>query len=304
MVDASSSRILGSHEELDTGEDNDKFVRSFEDNYPGTCDGRSIWMIDCRKFGDPDNDKSLRKHIGRNPRMTKSILEPNNYHALHSRLYGGMHRFFSSKNIVIMTWRSGRQRTVANTGLWSNTLARCSRHQHSFSLLLLSKLDFWKRHVRENVRNAANSLSEIFRHTTTVSELSVHDWTLEAITIRAYRKFCTTSQGLARWRRSLSANYEKRARSATTTLAGTNLNREILDELTDRLGNFHDSSRKTDQSMIEAARCMFHRLLGEARDDLERVTPQPHESLHAETTRKNIDVLVPRHRLRNLVLVP
>ena len=30
---------------------------------------------------------------------------------------------------------------------------------------------------------------------------------------------------------------------------------------------------------------MFHKLLGEASDDLERVTPQSHESFHAETTR-------------------
>ena len=67
------------------------------------CDGRSIWTIDCRKFDDPDNDRTLRKHIGRNPKITKSILESENYHALHSRLYDGMHSFFSSKNIVIMT---------------------------------------------------------------------------------------------------------------------------------------------------------------------------------------------------------
>ena len=30
---------------------------------------------------------------------------------------------------------------------------------------------------------------------------------------------------------------------------------------------------------------MFHKLLGEASDDLERVTPQPRESLHIEATR-------------------
>ena len=36
---------------------------------------------------------------------------------------------------------------------------------------------------------------------------------------------------------------KKRATSATTTLAGTNVNREILDELAKRLGNFHDSAR-------------------------------------------------------------
>ena len=32
------------------------------------ANGRSMWMIDCRKFDDPDSEKSLRKHIGRNPR--------------------------------------------------------------------------------------------------------------------------------------------------------------------------------------------------------------------------------------------
>ena len=84
--------------------------------------------------------------------------------------------------------------------------------------------------------------------------------------------------------RSLAS--KKRATSATTTLAGTNFNREILDEPAERLGNFHDSARalasclqtrdvarKTDQSMVVAAKCMFHKLLGEASDDLERVTP-------------------------------
>ena len=53
-----------------TGEDFDKFVRSLDDNFPGKCDSRSRSMIECRKFDDPDNDKSLRKHIGRNPKFT------------------------------------------------------------------------------------------------------------------------------------------------------------------------------------------------------------------------------------------
>ena len=61
------------------------------------CDGRSIWTIDCRKFDDPDNDRSLTKHIGRNSKIMKSILESENHHALHSRLYDGMHWLFSSK---------------------------------------------------------------------------------------------------------------------------------------------------------------------------------------------------------------
>ena len=91
---------------------------------------------------------------------------------------------------------------------------------------------------------------------------------------------------------------KKRATSATATPAETHPSRRILDELAERLGNFHDStralasclqnrdvSRKTDQSMIAAAKCMFHKLLGEASDDLDRVTPRTRETLCAETTR-------------------
>ena len=71
--------------------------------------------------------------------------------------------------------------------------------------------------------------------------------------------------------------------------------RGIFDELPERLGNVHESarelagclqkhdvSRKTDQSTIEADRCMFHKLLEEARDDLNRVTPRSQESLCTE----------------------
>ena len=139
------------------------------------CNGCSKWMIDCRKFDDLDCDKRLRIHVGRNPRIMRSIMESKNYHELHSRLYEGMSRFFSSKNVVIMICRSGRHRSVANAEVWSNTLARYSRHQHSVCLLHLSELDFWTIRVRENVRNAANSLPEFSRHTTIASVLGVHD---------------------------------------------------------------------------------------------------------------------------------
>ena len=105
----------------------------------------------------------------------KSTMESKNYHELQRRLYYRMPRFFSRKNIVIMICRSGRHRSVENAELWSNTLARYSRHQHSASVLHLSELDFWKIRVRENVRNAVNSLPEFSRHTTIASVLSVHD---------------------------------------------------------------------------------------------------------------------------------
>ena len=140
----------------------------------------------------PDSSKSLRKQIGRNPRITRSIMRSKNYHELHSRLYDGMPRFSSSKNIEIMICRRDVIVLLRTLSLWSNTLARYSQHQHSVFLLHLSELDFLKIRVRENVRNEANSLPELSRHTTTASVLSAHDllraricdWSSEAITIR------------------------------------------------------------------------------------------------------------------------
>ena len=85
-------------------------------------------------------------------------MESKNYHDLHSRLCDCMSQFFSSKSVVIMVCRSGRYRSVANAELWSNTLTRDGRRQHSTSLLHLSQLDFWKIRVQENVRIAASSL--------------------------------------------------------------------------------------------------------------------------------------------------
>ena len=72
-----------------------------------------------------------------------------------------MRQFFSTKNIVIMMCKSGRPRSVANAELWSNTLTRCCRPQHSVSLLHLSELDFWE--VCSKMSNRVFS-----RHTMTV----------------------------------------------------------------------------------------------------------------------------------------
>ena len=75
------------------------------------------------------------------------------------------------------------------------------------------------------------------------------------------------------------------------------MNHGILDELAQRLGNFHESAlalhdclqirnvtRETDQSMIEAVKCMFHKLLGEASDDLGCVTPRSRTSPRQDHT--------------------
>ena len=72
---------------------------------------------------------------------------------------------------------------------------------------------------------------------------------------------------------------EKRATSARTMSDEPNTNRGILDELAERLGNFHESARAL-------ADCLQTR----------SVTRKTHQSM--------IDVLVPRQRVKNLVLVP
>ena len=155
-----------------TKEDHDKFVRTFKNIYTGMCNGRSIWTIDCRKFDDSDNDRSMRKHIGRNPKITKSIWESENYHALHGRRHVSV---LLQQNIVIMISKSGQHRSFANSELSSNTLTRCRRRQHSVSLLHLSELDLGEIRALETVRNVANSHSEFFKHTMNRSKPSVYD---------------------------------------------------------------------------------------------------------------------------------
>ena len=88
---------------------------------------------------------------------------------------------------------------------------------------------------------------------------------------------------------------KEQATSAAAIPAKTSTSCGTLDELAEGLGSFHESARalasclqkhdvprRTDQSMIEAAKCMFHKLLGEVRDDLDRVTSQSQGGPYAE----------------------
>ena len=168
--------------------------------------------------------------------------------------------------------------------------------------------------MQETVRNAANSLSQFFKHATAKPKLSVYD--VFSVTGRWKRSRPDHAEGSARPAKDpldgedqLPQTSTKRATSVTAMPAETNPSRGILDELAERLENFHDSARapascpqnhdvsgRTDQSVIEAAKCMFHKLLGEAGDDLERHAkvslPRPHGT--------NVDVFVPRRRVRSL----
>ena len=95
-----------------------------------------------------------------------------------------------------------------------------------------------------------------------------------------------------------SRERSKRLRSTSTTnaLAEPNTKQGTLSELAERLGNFHgsanaltnclqtrDNTGKTYQSMVEAANCMFFKLLEEENDDLDRAL-QPQEDRNAQAT--------------------
>ena len=148
-----------------------------------------------------------------------------------------------------MICRSGRHRFVANAELWCNTLTRCCRRQHSVSLMQLSELDFWKNTYAgkcsecsyDRVRAECSRLAPVPE--------SVTEWKRQRL--ENYSGSCAGDKSLkARFAENsldeedhfLQAS-KKRATSATTSPAGANLNLEILNELAERLGNFHASAR-------------------------------------------------------------
>ena len=162
-----------------------------------------------------------------------------------------------------MICRSGRHRSVANAELWSNTLARCGRLQHSVSLLHLSEWDFWE-------NTCAGKCSECSKQS--VSIFQTHHHRVQA---ECSRRVLVPDPVSGHWKRPRSEHAEcsarpakdsldgkdhflqtskKRATRATTRPGGRNLNREIFDELAERLGNFHDSAR-AQASLSSESRC-------------------------------------------------
>ena len=39
-----------------------RFMKSLRKNFPTLVEGRTICIVDCTSFSDPNNDKRLRKH--------------------------------------------------------------------------------------------------------------------------------------------------------------------------------------------------------------------------------------------------
>ena len=124
--------------------DYDKFLESFEDDYPGACDDRSVWMIDYEKFDDSDRDKNLKIHADRNSRIMKSFLGFKDYCEQHRHCMWEYHNSSSVKNVLTMICKSGCHRSAANAESWSNMLTRCGRLLHSVPLLHSPELVFLK----------------------------------------------------------------------------------------------------------------------------------------------------------------
>ena len=159
--------------------------------------------------------------------------------------------------------------------------------------------------MQGTVRNAANSHSEFFQ---------AH---YEQCQAECLRRVPVPDLATGRWKRSRPEHAEGTAQpfkdpsdeedhlpqtskmqptSAAAATAKTSTSCETLHGLEERLGSFHESARalanclqkrdvlrKTDQSMIEAAKCMFHKIAWRRqRTTWIRVTPQSQEGLCTE----------------------
>ena len=162
-----------------------------------------------------------------------------------------MSRFFSSKNVVIMICRSGRHRSVANAELWSNTLTRCSKRQHTLFPCCTCLSWISGKHVCRKLFGMQQTVSEVTGRWKRPRPERTEDPALP-------------TKDQLQEEDHPPQNPKERATSTATTPAKTCTTREILDELAERPGNFHDNARSpagclqnrsvfraTDQRMIE-----------------------------------------------------
>ena len=210
-------------------------------------------------------------------------------HEIYSRIQEPPRAVQSRKrgNITIPLCNS-----VANAELWSSTSSRYGRYLHSVSLMCLSERDFWK-------DTCARKCPKCRRQSSKTLQI-LCDY------VRAERSRLAAVIGseTEHWKRprrdchGQSHERSKSLRSTSTTNASTESNTKqgTLSELAERPWNFHesanaltnclqtrDTTRKTDQSMFEAANSMFPKLLKKTNDDLDRAL-QPQEDHRAQAT--------------------
>ena len=235
----------GSCEELFTKEDCNKFVRSFEDKYPGKCDGRSISMIDCRKFDDLGNDKSLKEHIGRNPQIAKFILESENDHALHGRPYDGMYRFSLSKKHRDHDMQKCTSSVSCERRVMVEHVGLCRRHQHSVSLLYLSELDSWAKTCAGKCSECSKQSVRIF-HDRVQAECSRHAPVPDPVT--------------GRWKRSRPEHAESSELPAKDSLDGEDHSLQTSKKASDKCHNYASQDEHESRNLRRTCRA--------AREDL------------------------------------
>ena len=101
------------------------FRRSFEANFTrfrraANGEGRRIYYLDCTKFYDPEDDKSLRYHPGLCPE-TKHKLSQSNYMDV---LFKQFREFDPTVyNLIVCICRSGRHRAVGTADLTATAIA-------------------------------------------------------------------------------------------------------------------------------------------------------------------------------------
>ena len=105
---------------------------------------------------------------------------------------------------------------------------------------------------------------------------------------------------------------KRQATSVAATLAKTRTSCKTPDELAERFGSFHESActghlpadvlRKTDQSMIEAAKCMFHKLLEEVKDEKSLYRDQTEQTTMFAYRDIESESLSSRNRAKNMYI--
>ena len=160
-----------------------------------------------------------------------------------------MYRFFSYKNKVIVICRSGRHRSVANAKLWSNTLTRCGDV-------------FWETRPPGTVRNAANSHSEFFKYTMNTSKPSVYDVFLcQAVGNDHDHNMRKEPSTNFKGKRQVPPLHPPKRAQVSEPWANWQIDWEASMKALVLCLQKRDVPRKTDQSMIEAAKCKFHKLM-------------------------------------------
>jgi len=90
----------------------EKFIRSFRANYPTLSRDRNLVIIDCTSFRNPDEDRSLRSHIGRHYETVKGVVTSKNFQKINQPLE---YLRSGQKNVVICVCVKGKHRSVADS---------------------------------------------------------------------------------------------------------------------------------------------------------------------------------------------